>query len=269
MDAEAPTRGSRSEEDGGSGPARESDRAFSRSIAPLLVFLLLLLGLVPSFYWLSPLLFRFWASRSPAVLFRVPAAERAVALTIDDGPDPATTLEILEVLERHGARATFFLLGSRAERHPGLVAAIVARGHEIANHMWLDVPSRSLDSATFERRLLRAHRVLSRFAEPRWLRPGSGWYDDRIVRRAEAHGYRIALGTIYPFDTAVRWPGLLARFIVAWARPGSVVILHDGGERGARSAETLRRALPELERRGYRVTTLSNLSGARAQPEPP
>jgi len=234
----------------------------SRSpIVPLAVFLLLLLGLVPCLYWLSPLLFRVWASRSPEVVFRVETDERVVALTIDDGPDPATTPGILGVLERHGARATFFLIGSRAERHPELVRAIVARGHEIGNHMWRDVPSLALDSATFERRLLGTHRVLSRFAEPRWLRPGSGRFGARMVRRAEAHGYRIALGTVYPFDTTVRWPGLVARFVVGWTRPGSVIILHDGAGRGARTAEALRHALPELRRRGYRVTTLSALVG--------
>lgn len=221
--------------------------------------LLLFLGLVPSLYWLSPLLFRAWASRSPDVLFRVETGDRAVALTIDDGPDPTTTPEILDVLERHHARATFFLIGSRTERHRELVRQIVVRGHEIANHMWLDVPSRDLDSATFERRLRRTHRTLSRFAEPRWLRPGSGLYDDRVVRWAEAHGYRVALGTVYPFDTTVRWPGLVARFVVGWARPGSVIILHDGAGRGGRTADALRRALPDLARRGLRVTTLSAL----------
>lgn len=228
---------------------------------PVLAFLLLLLlfALVPSLYWLSPLLFCLWGSRSPEVLFRVPTAQPAIALTIDDGPHPATTPGILEVLARHESRATFFLIGSRARRHPELVRAIVAGGHEVANHMWEDVPSRSLDSATFERRLLRTHRVLSEFAAPRWLRPGGGLYSDRIVRRAEAHGYRVALGTVYPFDTTVPWPGLVARFVVGWAGPGSIVILHDGKGRGGRTAETLRRALPDLRRRGYRMTTLSAL----------
>lgn len=188
--------------------------------------------------------------------------ERAVALTIDDGPDRATTPEILDVLDRHEARATFFLVGSRAERHPELVREIVRRGHEIANHMWEDVSSRGLDSASFERRLLRTHRVLSRFAAPRWLRPAGGLYSDRIVRRAEGHGYRIVLGTVYPFDTVVRWPGLVARFLVAWSRPGSILILHDGEGRGARTAEALRRALPDLQSRGYRITTLSALASA-------
>lgn len=253
--------------DGGTAGSRagvHSRRSWMASGAFLLLLVLLALG--PSLYWLSPLLFRLRASRSPDVLFRVPTAERAVVLTIDDGPDPATTPEILDVLELHEARATFFLMGSRAERHPKLVRAIVARGHEVASHMWEDVPTRGLDSATFERRLLRTHRVLSQFAAPRWLRPGGGLYSDRIVRRAEAHGYELALGTVYPLDTIVRWPGLVARFVVGWARPGSIVILHDGEGRGARTTEALRRALPDLRRRGYRVTTLSALTGGRTRP---
>lgn len=225
-------------------------------------FLLLVVLLVSggaSLYWLSPLLFRLWSIRSPDVVFRAPGAGRAVALTIDDGPDPATTPEILDVLERHGARATFFLIGSRVRCHPELVRAIVEAGHEVANHMWEDVPSRGLDSATFERHLRQTHRVLSEFDEPRWLRPGGGLYNARMVRQAERRGYRLVLGTVYPFDTVVRRPGLLARFIVGWARPGSIVILHDGKGRGKQTAEVLRRALPELRDRSVRVTTITKL----------
>ncbi len=230
-----------------------------RQFGRLLLLVVFLFSAGASVYWLSPLLFRLWGTHSTDVLFRTPTAASAVALTIDDGPDPATTPELLDVLERYGARATFFLIGSRARRHPELVRAIVEGGHEVANHMWEDVPSRGLDSATFEERLLRTDRVLSEFATARWLRPGGGLYSDRMVRQAERRGYRLALGTIYPFDAVVRWPGLLARFIAGWARPGSIVILHDGRGRGERTADVLRRALPELRDRGFRVTTITEL----------
>lgn len=219
----------------------------------------LVLAAGASLFWLSPVLFRVWGSQSPDVLFRIPTTEPAVALTIDDGPDPETTPEILALLERHDARATFFLIGSRARRHPELVRAIVEGGHEVANHMWHDVPSRDLDSTTFERQLRRTHRVLSEFDEPRWLRPGGGLYSDRMVRQAQRQGYRLVLGTVYPFDTAVPWTGLLARFVVARARPGSIVILHDGEGRGTRTAEVLRRALPAVRDRDLRVTTVTEL----------
>lgn len=210
-------------------------------------------------WWCSPLLFRLVGATSDGALYRVPGTDSAVALTIDDAPRPGTTDEILRVLERHGARATFFVIGSRARRHPGLARAIRRGGHEIGHHMWRDRRSLGLDSATVRRALLRTDSVLARFAAPRWLRPGGGLYSGRMVRAARRHGYRIALGDVYPFDPVVRWPALVTRFVRAWVRPGSVIILHDGEGRGERTAEVLRRVLPKLRERGLDVVPLGEL----------
>lgn len=215
--------------------------------------------LVAVLWWCSPLLFRLAGRVSEGALYRVPGAVSAVALTVDDSPHAGTTGEILEVLDRHDARATFFVIGSRARRHAGLVRAVHRRGHELANHMWRDERSLGLDSAVFVRRLLRTDSVVSRFGELRWLRPGGGLYSGTMVRAARRHGYRIALGDVYPFDPVVAWPPLVARFVLAWARPGSVIILHDGEGRGHRTAETLRRILPALEDRGLEVVPLGEL----------
>jgi peptidoglycan/xylan/chitin deacetylase (PgdA/CDA1 family) len=82
-------------------------------------------------------------SGSRVVAF-VATREHHVALTIDDGPDPTTTPQLLRVLRSHGARATFFLLGERAQRRPDLVRRIVADGHEVANHLMREEePTRS------------------------------------------------------------------------------------------------------------------------------
>jgi peptidoglycan/xylan/chitin deacetylase (PgdA/CDA1 family) len=80
-----------------------------------------------------------------------------------------------------------------------------------------------------------------------------------VMRR---HGYNCALGSVYPFDAAIPSSGIAARFVLRHARPGAVVILHDGGPRGERTARTLRTVLPELRRRGYRVVSLSELVAA-------
>src|SRR3954471_7971305 len=74
-----------------------------------------------------------WAS---GALTSVETTEPLVALTFDDGPDPTSTPTVLRLLERYGARATFFMVGAAAHRHPGLVGQIAEAGHAIANHSW-------------------------------------------------------------------------------------------------------------------------------------
>ena len=67
---------------------------------------------------------------------RVPEAERMIALTYDDGPNPRHTEELMSVLDRHGARATFLLIGKWAEREPGIVRSLSDAGHALGNHTW-------------------------------------------------------------------------------------------------------------------------------------
>lgn len=130
---------------------------------------------------------------NPQVLYRVETRAKAIALTIDDGPDAATTPEILSVLERNGAHATFFIITSRVPGNEELLRRIVAEGHELGNHLLQDEPSLKLPPAEFERQLVKSHDVLSPFATVRWFRPGSGKYEARMLATLEAHGYRCAL----------------------------------------------------------------------------
>lgn len=217
------------------------------------------LSTAAALWWFSPLLFRAAGRISGDALYRVPGADSAVALTVDDAPTRPGTREILRALEEHGARATFFLIGRRAARHPDLVEELLRRGHGVGHHMWWDERSLGLDSAVFETRLERTDSVLGRFGGSRWLRPGGGLYSTSMGRVARRHGYRIVLGDVYPFDPAVRWPALTASMILAWAEPGSIIILHDGEGRAARTAGVLRRILPALQRRGLEVVTLTEL----------
>jgi len=89
------------------------------------VFFVEPLWVLPVLQWLTP-----------GILYRVKTREALVALSFDDGPHAVFTPEVLEILERCGAKATFFLIGERAERHPELVERIRAAGHEIGNHCW-------------------------------------------------------------------------------------------------------------------------------------
>jgi len=195
----------------------------------------------------------------PRVVYSVATSEPLVALTIDDGPDPETTQRILDVLAANDARATFFLITSRVEQHPEVVDAILAAGHELANHHHRDVPSIDLSHEEFVADLERSDTILQRWTRPRWFRPGSGWYDDAMIDVLQEHGYRVALGSIYPLDGQLPSPGFAAWFIRSRVEPGAVIILHDRSARGSRTARALEWALPDLRRRGYRVVSLSTL----------
>jgi peptidoglycan/xylan/chitin deacetylase (PgdA/CDA1 family) len=80
----------------------------------------------------------------------------------------------------------------------------------------------------------------------------------------ERHGYRCALGSVYPFDATIPSVAWASSHILRNVRPGAIVILHDGGSRGRRTARVLAEVLPELRRRGYRVASLSELAGSDA-----
>jgi peptidoglycan/xylan/chitin deacetylase (PgdA/CDA1 family) len=198
--------------------------------------------------------------RHPGVVYGVATDAPLVALTLDDGPDPIGTPALLEVLARHGATATFFVLGERLTGNEAVVQRIVDGGHELGNHGLRDEPAIDLPPEVFERELEETHRRLLPF-QPRlrWYRPGSGWYDDWMIETLARHDYTLALGSIYPLDAQQRAVSFSTWWVRVDAEPGEVVVLHDGPERGVRSAEILDRLLPELSARGLRAVTLSEL----------
>ncbi len=197
--------------------------------------------------------------RSPAVLYQVDTTRPLVALTIDDGPDAQTTPLILDVLQEYNARATFFLISGRVTGNEALVRRMVAAGHELGNHLTADEPSIQLPLAEFERKLLKADAVLKQFGGARWARPGSGWYNQEMLDIMAAQDYRCALGSVYPYDPQIGSAWFSTRYILWKVKPGDIIVLHDYGSRGRRTARTLAAILPELQRRGYKVVTLSEL----------
>jgi peptidoglycan-N-acetylglucosamine deacetylase len=231
-----------------------------RSTRALLFAVGVLLATAGAMVWTAPTwLVDAIAEAYPGCLYRVPTRERVVALTLDDGPDSISTPVILAELQKHGARATFFLISERMRTQEPLVRSIVAKGHELGNHFSHERPSIRLNAGEFERDLLHTHHVLARFTQPVWARPASGWYTQAMVDVMTRHGYRCALGSVYPFDAAIPSISWATHYILRNARPGAIVVLHDGGDRGQRTARVLSKVLPTLSTRGYRVVPLSDL----------
>lgn len=196
---------------------------------------------------------------APGVFFFKETNEPLIALTIDDGPDPITTPKILALLQAYGARATFFIISNRVSQDESILTKMVNNGNELGNHLTKDTPSIRLPPEEFESDLLKAHSILSQFTTLAWLRPASGWYNSVMLEIAYRHGYRVALGSIFPLDTHIHSPWFASKHILFNARPGSIIILHDCGSRGQRTARTLEIILPVLCRKGYSLVTLSEL----------
>jgi peptidoglycan-N-acetylglucosamine deacetylase len=222
-----------------------------------------LLAVTGAIVWMPPdWLIERLAQRYPGCLYQVHTQQRLVALTIDDGPDPASTPLILAELRRHQATATFFLITNRLPGQERLVRSLVGEGHELGNHFTQDRPSIRLEPHAFEADLLQAHRALSMWGRSIWARPGSGWYSQAMIDVMQRHGYRCALGSVYPFDATIPSVAWAAHYILRNTKPGAIVVLHDGGSRGQRTVRILAHVLPELHRRGYRVVSLGELVAA-------
>jgi len=190
------------------------------------------------------LLQRVW----PSIVWQGSEAGRAVYLTFDDGPDPVYTPQVLEVLRKRSAKATFFLVGEKAVAHRELVTRICAEGHEIANHSMTMSSTRGLTNQEFEADLLRTEAVLRDFpCYQRLFRPAGAfiWEGQREI--LDRLGYKCVLGSAYALD-----PYRPPAWAIAWAtnlalRSGSIIVLHDSG--GNRSGSVA--ALPSIVDSAY------------------
>jgi peptidoglycan/xylan/chitin deacetylase (PgdA/CDA1 family) len=208
------------------------------------------------------------AAMFPGCRYEVPITNARrrpiVALTIDDAPDPETTPAILDTLRAYESRATFFVITNQlraaTDAPDSLLTRMRREGHEVGNHHTRDRAAILLDSAAYEQDLAQADSVLRRYGPLHWARPGSGWYSRRMVRAMRRAGYECALGSVYPLDATLGWPWLSERYILSHSRPGAIIILHDRGARGERTAAVLGQVLPALRARGYQTVTLSELA---------
>jgi peptidoglycan/xylan/chitin deacetylase (PgdA/CDA1 family) len=165
---------------------------------------------------------------------RLPSAAAArgeVALTLDDGPDPEVTPAVLDLLDRHGAQATFFCIGERALRHPELCREILRRGHAIGNHSF----HHGLGFATsgvggFIRELALAQDALTGITgvRPRFFRAPFGLRNPLLGPALSRLGLSLASWTRRSFDTRASDPALVARRLLRGLKAGDILLLHDG-----------------------------------------
>lgn len=217
--------------------------------------LLTICGLVPRSRWLGPNITR---------LPHTAQARGEIAITIDDGPDPAVTPAVLDLLGRHGVRASFFCIGERAQRHPELCREIVRRGHTVENHSQRHGRNFSfMGPAAFRRELRQAQDTLAAITgqRPLFVRAPAGLRNPLLDPVLPGLGLRLASWTRRGFDTRTRDPDLLLRRLTRGLRAGDILLLHDGNSARTAAGEpvilaVLPRLLDQLDRAGLKPVTL-------------
>jgi peptidoglycan/xylan/chitin deacetylase (PgdA/CDA1 family) len=196
--------------------------------------------------------------------WRGPRGRRRIALTFDDGPNPPHTEAILEVLARHAARATFFMVGQSAERHPDLVRRMLAAGHEIGNHTMHHAIVAWRTPAVVEREIGEAQAALvAAGARPRWFRAPHGFKSPFLRRALRRHGLSLVAWTRGCWDTDRPGVDAIVSRTVPRLADGQILLLHDGEEgcdRG-QTAGALDAILAGCAERGLLPVTLSELLG--------
>ncbi|KAI4214981.1 MAG: hypothetical protein LQ351_002697 [Letrouitia transgressa] len=169
----------------------------------------------------------------------------------------------MQILKSNGANATFFIIGSQVAGREKTLQDLVHNGNELGNHAMHDEPSRSLSDSTLveeihsvEEMLLKAYAVVGEEPPPKYFRPGSGLFNERMRKMLGRLGYRLVLGSIYPHDPQIPYWRVNVSHILSMVRPGGIIICHD---RRSWTAPMLRKVLPEIVRKGYRIVTVTEL----------
>ncbi|KPV59175.1 polysaccharide deacetylase [Paenibacillus sp. A3] len=198
------------------------------------------------------------------LLLRGSGASRQVALTFDDAPDTTFTPQVLDVLKKYQVRATFFLVGAQAEKHPEMVKRIVREGHVIGNHSYSHKLFTKLSDDLFQSQVLQTQQALKRLIgySPRLLRPPYGEISESQLLWASEHGYRIVNWNVDSLDWKQLGQEKVTSNILTHVKPGSIILQHSGGgpEQDLNgTVKALPTVIQTLKSRNLKMVTLPEL----------
>ncbi len=182
-----------------------------------------------------------------------------VAVTFDDGPSSAYTPQVLDILRRHGARATFFVTGRNASHNRSLLARAVAEGHEIGNHTYTHIKMTASGSETIAREIERTNEVIREATGyyPTAMRPPYGAVNSNLVERMfQNYGMHTVLWDVDTRDWQHPGVATVVERAVGKAQPGSIILLHDIH---ASTLDAVEDIIVGLKARGFKLVTVSQL----------
>lgn len=200
------------------------------------------------------------APKMPGVtVSSVSVQQPIVALTFDDGPHPTLTPQLLDVLKKYNAKATFFVLGSNVDRYPQIVARAAAEGHEIANHSYSHPILGKSGQKKVEQEMERTAASIEKACgqRPKVMRPPYGSLTSNQRQFVyDKYGYHVILWSVDTLDWKKPGASIVAKRFIDGAKPGAVMLGHDIHPGTIASMEE---TLSTLNQRGVRFVTVSEL----------
>ena len=198
---------------------------------------------------------------APAPAAPTPApttGNKVIALTFDDGPGPYTA-HLLDILDQYGAKATFFLIGSKVSGQASVVRSIQARGHQLGNHSWShpELPKLSVDQIAGE--IDRTNEAIRQATgvKPSILRPPYGAVNGVVLEQLRLRNMSSILWSVDTRDWADRNSQIVCSRAVAGARPGAVILMHDIHQTSVNAVPCI---LSSLKQQGYSFVTIQRLN---------
>ncbi len=184
-----------------------------------------------------------------------------IALTFDDGPHPVYTDRILDVLDRYGVKATFFVIGTNCAAYPEQLKRIAESGHEIGNHTYTHLSLAGANEATLMGELRRTEQLVQDTVgiRPVLFRPPEGRYSDAVRDASGAMGYHTVIWSLDTEDWRGVSAGRICDSVVKKVKSGDIILCHDYVSPRSHTAEALESFIPRLLSDGYRFMTVSEL----------
>jgi len=189
---------------------------------------------------------------------------KVIALTFDDVPDPRFTPQLLNILKKYNVKATFFVVGNRAKKHPAMVRRMIREGHAIGNHSYNHPQFVKLQMNDFRTQIIKTENIIQTLAgyKPRLIRPPYGDISEQQLKWAKNNGYTLVNWNVDSLD----WKGLsknqVRNNILAHVGKGAINLQHGGGGPGSHlqgSIEALPEVITIMRKRGYTFVTVPQL----------
>lgn len=194
-----------------------------------------------------------------------PKGAKAVALTFDDGPGPYTE-KILEILQKYGVTATFFVDASQLEKRPGALKRAIDQGHEIGSHLYSHTNFYTYKNDDFaaqlEKEIDSSEAVFEKTLgfQPKILRMPHGYVRKWVKEAAGKRGY-VLVNWSFGCDWQKMSADEMAAGYIRSIKPGAIFLFHDGGKGRQTTVEILPKIIEKIQKNGYKILSVSELLG--------